>query len=138
MRSLEHCLVFSGAGAYPNLKENSLITNPEVYISILAVLRYCSNSDQCDVLDRLSMFASGAHALENCSKCDEVSPPLIVQLIDLVPYLKSEQAQLAAVYAIQNLGARIMTVPQLKAILRCFKRITDDQKTNTHFSLINA
>ena len=137
LHALVNALLFDGNVWNPEYfvdANSALVSNPAVLNTILAILRYCSSEKQDYILLTVNKLTNGVHGVENCSSCGENRPPLVVQLIDIMPFLKSENIQMAAVTAIECLGAHIMTVPQLKAILRCFQTISQGSGNNNNNS----
>ena len=85
------------------------------------MLQFATDDDQYTTLAAIHSMLEGEYGIENCSKCAGAQPPLITQFLRITPSLILKKSQETAIACIQCLGSHVMTVPQLKEILRCFQ-----------------
>ena len=124
LREFTNVLLFEGliwGSDYKFDSSRALISNPLALNIILEMLQFATDDDQYMTLVAIHSMLEGEYGIENCSKCAGAQPPIITQFLRIIPSLKLKKSQETAIACIQCLGSHVMTVPQLKEILRCFQ-----------------
>jgi hypothetical protein len=95
-----------------------IIKNMGALSVLVALLPEVSEEDQRTTLTSLHSIFQGPVGIQNRSACGQAEPPVLDQILNVLPLLKRMPIKLLAIQVIEALGSHSISVGSLKRLLR--------------------